>query len=411
MVLATAVATGLSASPALAFPQVTGTGVATASPGPAQTSALRAAAARLVDEGAVGYAARVFDGSRREVVAVGTADRATGRRLRPNDQIEVGSITKTFVATVALQLVAERRLALSDPIEKWLPGVVPGGRDITVRMILNHTSGVYNHMADPEWQRVLLGDLERVWQPEELVAVAVRHAPSFAPGAGWEYSNTNYVLAGMILQKVTGTPVAELIAARITGPLHLRHTYLPVGGTSTDSPRRAHAYSVVFGADGTRTYRDAGTSSLSWYWTSGAMISTTGELGRFFTALLGGRLLPPAQLAEMRTMVPTTMSEVAYGLGLIKFSTRCGTVWGHDGGTFGGHSSVAFFSADGRRSAVAVTTTQPGFEQDPSVPQFVTWSTDVARTNLQAVCQMLGKPLPVTASKPHAGVVAGSALG
>jgi D-alanyl-D-alanine carboxypeptidase len=379
--------------------------VVTTSTSPAHVTPLRSAATRLIDEGAVGYTAQVFDGRRREVVAVGKADLATGRRLRSDARVEIGSNTKTFVATVVLQLVAEHRLSLSDPIEKWLPGVVPNGDGITVRMILNHTSGLYNYTADPDWVAVALADPERVWQPEELVAVAVRHAPTFPPATGWEYSNTNYILAGMILERVTGDSAAELIARRITGPLHLEHTYLPVGAAGTDGPRRAHAYMVLFAADGTRTYTDTGTSSLSWAGTAGAIISTPAELGRFFSALLGGRLLPPAQLAQMRSTVPTTWPGTDYGLGLARSQTPCGITWGHGGDTLG-HHTLAAFSADGRRSAVAATTTQPDLGQDPSVPAFVTLFTDRERVDLQAICQMLGRPLP--AAKPAAKPTAAS---
>jgi D-alanyl-D-alanine carboxypeptidase len=368
---------------------------------------LRVSAEQVMASGAVGFTATVNDGHRRETVVVGLADRATGRQLHAGDQVEIGSNTKTFMATVALQLVAEHRLRLSDPVDKWLPGVVPNGRSITVRMLLNHTSGIYDYTGDPTWWTQVFAEPDRVWRPDELVAVAVGHPPTFAPGAGWAYSNTNYILVGMILQKVTRTAPAELIARRITGPLHLTHTFLPVDGQSTNGRHRAHGYMVWFAADGTRQYTETGTGSMSYAGYAGSMISTTGELQRFFTALLGGHLLPPAQLAQMRTAVAVAPpgqpdpTHTGYGLGLFTTQTPCGTVWGHRGDTLG-TGTQGWFSADGTRSTVSAENTELDIRHDLSAPGVQNFVRAITVANGQMVCQMFDQPVPTAAT----GIVA-----
>lgn len=394
----------LSASPALAADAQTSAG-----------SRLRASAEQVVASGAVGFTATVDDGHRRETVVAGLADRGNGRRLRAGDQVEIGSNTKTFMATVALQLVAEHRLRLSDPMDKWLPGVVPNGRSITVRMLLNHTSGLYNYTEDPTWLARVLAEPSRVWRPDELVAVAVAHPSTFAPGTGWAYSNTNYILVGMILQKVTRTAPAELIARRITGPLHLTHTYLPVDGQSTDAPHRAHGYMVWFTAGGSREYTDTVSTSLSWAGYAGGMISTNGELQRFFTALLRGHLLPPAQLAEMRTtvaVVPTGQPDpthAGYGLGLYTMQNSCGTVWGHGGLTLGTYT-WDWFSVDGTRSAVSAMNTRPDVRHDQSAPGVQAFAEAAIAAEGQMICQMFDRPVPTGATGTAASLRSVSTL-
>lgn len=140
------------------------------------------------------------------------ADQATGDPVRPGDSFRVASTTKTFVSTVVLQLVGEGRLSLDDTVEHRLPGVVSGngndGGGITVRQLLQHTSGLYDYTADLPVLTTRDGYLDgrrTTWSPEQLVAVATKHAPNFEPGDGWSYSNTNYTLAGMIIEKITGT--------------------------------------------------------------------------------------------------------------------------------------------------------------------------------------------------------------
>ncbi|MFI6536475.1 serine hydrolase domain-containing protein [Nonomuraea sp. NPDC050547] len=307
--------------------------------------------AALSAAGVVGVQGRVISADGRQWTAVGgVADTRTERAVSARGHYRIGSNTKTFVAVVVLQLAAEGRLGLDDSVEKWLPGVVRGngndGRKITVRQLLQHTSGLYDYMAD-----IAPGDAEsfererlRRHTPEELVAVAMRHAPG---NGAWSYSNTNYVLAGMIIKRVTGREWGEEVGRRIIGPLGLKDTRVP--GDETGMPRPyARAYQQ-WRPGGPLT--DVTVHSPTSYASAGSMISTTADLSRFFRALLGGRLLKPAQLAQMKKTVTFSNGvAIGYGLGLYRNKLSCGgEYWAHGGNT-AGYISREGFSADGRRS-------------------------------------------------------------
>lgn len=242
----------------------------------------------------------------------GLGDLRTDTPRGDRDRYRVGSITKTFVATVLLQLEAEGRLSLDDTVDRWLPGVVTGhghdGRKITVRQLLNHTSGIYNVTEDKGFQQTVFsrdGFLKHrydTWSPGRLVRVAMAHKPDFAPGTSWNYSNTNYVLAGMVVKEVTGHSYADEIRHRVIEPLHLRATSLP--GTTVTVPRPAsRAYSKFPDDPDKKTY-DVTELNPTLASSAGEMISDSADLNRFYSALLGGRLLPAAQLAEMKETVP-----------------------------------------------------------------------------------------------------------
>jgi D-alanyl-D-alanine carboxypeptidase len=373
---------------------------AAAAPGPAAAhapapGALDRTAADVLASGATGFMARVDDGHRVSGVAAGLADRATGRRLDLADQFEIGSNTKTFTATLVLQLVAEHRVSLSAPIERYLPGVVPNGRNITVRMLLQHTSGLFSYTSDEAWFTQLREHPERVWTERELLAVAFRHKPDFAPGQGWNYSNTNYVVAGLMLRKITGHTLGELVEQRIARPLGLHRTYVADPTARRTGPGYAHGYVVSF-AGSEPTYTDVSGWALGgWAGAAGAVISTPAELSRFFSALLAGRLLPRAELAAMKQTVPLPADypiKGGYGLGLMREDSACGPVWRHGGDTLGHHSS-AFVTADGSRTAVADTTSEPSDLDglNDGAQKFV----DAAdRAELAEICTMLGKPVP-----------------
>ncbi|WP_344320441.1 serine hydrolase domain-containing protein [Streptomyces macrosporus] len=280
--------------------------------------------------------------------ASGVADAETERpRLRP-DRFRIGSITKTFVAAVLLQLQEEGRLDLDDPVERWLPGLVRGnghdGREVTVRQLLNHTSGIHNYTEDAELSERMFGPgfFEHrydTFTPEELVGIAMEHEPVFAPGTDWSYSNTNYVLAGMVVEAVTGNSYADEVERRVIEPLGLRSTVLP--GTRATMPRpHGRGYGLL--AEGEEvTWVDVTDVNPSWAWAAGEMISTVDDLNRFLRALLDGRLLSEESMAEMLTTVPTGQEEIErYGLGIMKDELPCGTeVWGHNGSV---HGSLSF---------------------------------------------------------------------
>ncbi|MFH8612874.1 serine hydrolase domain-containing protein [Streptomyces sp. NPDC018029] len=287
----------------------------------------------------------------------GVGDRTTGAPRGKNDRFRVGSITKTFVATVLLQLEAEGELDLDDTVDRHLPGLIRGngndGRKITVRQLLNHTSGLFDYLADEKYvEKYMRGDgyLKHRYDtlpPEKHVGVALAHKPLFEPGAKHSYSNTNYVLAGLIIEAVGGRTYEAEVHDRIIEPLGLKATTNP--GNSIRLPRpSSRGYSKLFPSDPGRI-DDITEMNGSQGWADGDIISTTGDLNRFYNALLRGKLLPPKQLKAMRTTVTTPNApDMAYGLGITRFKTSCGmTLWGHGGGMVG-WLSLAVSTSDGR---------------------------------------------------------------
>src|SRR5215472_2166736 len=275
-------------------------------------------------------------------------NKATGQLMQPQDRVHIGSITKTFVAAVVLQLAAEGRLSLNDSVQTWLPGVVTGHgyhpAQITIGQLLQHTSGLRDYISDPRFQTIQA--LAQTWQPQQLVDIALRLGP---PVRGWLYSNTNYIVLGMIIQKVTGhSPVAE-IRQRILVPLGLHDTSFPLTSPQIPGPH-AHGY---YGRIDVTNLVNPSTA-----WTSGAMISTVDDVARFYRALLTGRLLPPAQQRELLAAIPADdpgeLFAERYGLGIYRVQLPCGTAWGHDGGYPGGFKTYAYTSPDGSRQAVIV---------------------------------------------------------
>ncbi|MBC9716578.1 beta-lactamase family protein [Streptomyces sp. TRM66268-LWL] len=348
--LATAVALVAAAliSPAAATTAHSGTGHA-------RTQAALDAA---VQAGVPGAAAQVKDAYGVWPGTSGIGNLQTKAPRSAFDRYRIGSTTKTFVATVLLQLAAEGKLALDDSVETWLPGVLQGngydGRRITVRQLLNHTSGIFSYTGDPEFlergfTEKFLEHRYDTYTPQQLLEMALRHPPVFAPGSAWSYSNTNYTLAGLIIQKATGRPYEDEIRRRIVQPLGLYATSVPRTSAALPLPS-SRAYSKLsLRPRPDSPVHDVTELNPSAAGAAGAMISDSGDLNRFYAALFGGRLLPAAQLKEMRTTVPVPagLPFQAYGLGLMKFELSCGTsVWGH-AGNIQGSATQAVATADG----------------------------------------------------------------
>lgn len=320
----------------------------------------------LVAEGAVGVLVEVHDGRRVWRGTSGVAERGTSRPVPARGRFRAGSIMKTFLATVVLQLVDEGRLRLDDPVEAWLPGAVPDGRRITLRHLLGHTSGLYDYKRtltvppDPAF----LDSRWRTWTPAEQVRRAVAHPPtSTPPGTAYAYSNTGYVLLGQIVQEATGRSYAREIGRRIIRPLRLRGTSLP--GTYPRI-RGAHprGYVPIAPDSGGTRLVDVTEMNPSMLGAGGEMISTARDLDRFFAALLGGRLLPDRLLAEMRT---PSSADGRYGLGLTWQDTECGsTVYGNDGDALA-YQSWSFTTADLRRRVTVAVTPDHRADLDDSV--------------------------------------------
>ena len=323
--------------------------------------AAKAAAARptleselrqVVAAGAPGAIALVNDGHKVRLHAAGLADRRSGRVMRATDRFRAGSMAKPFVSTVALQLVGEGRLSLSDTVEHWLPGALPYGDHVTLRQLLNHTSGVPDNQApvEAEW---LKGNMTHSWAPRTLVAFVAAKPQDFAAGTSWAYSNTNYMLAGLIIERVTGHRLGDELRRRILDPLHLRDTSFPVN-ESVIAGAHANGAASVQGS-----VRDVTVLNPSGTWGAGNIVSTATDVAHFWRALLGGRLLAPAQLAAMKSTVPLIKgSTVRYGLGIFQWPSACGPLWGH-GGDIAGYSNRFQNTEDGKRQAGVVVTMNP----------------------------------------------------
>lgn len=303
---------------------------------------------QLVQTGVPGAQAVVTERGRSWEAAAGVGDLRTGKPFPHQAHVRIGSNTKTFVATVVLQLVAEGRVDLDAPIERYLPGVVRGngndGSRITVRQLLQHTSGL------PDYLEKVSPDGARHYEAAELVKAAMTLNSHFEPGAKWEYSNTNYILAGMLIEKQTGRSPGAEITRRIIKPLGLSDTYYPLSYETGIRGAHPRGYETV---DGKRV--DVTEQDPSWGGAAGAMVSTGQDVNRFFTALLNGRLLPPSQLAEMKKTVPSEVFPGAgYGLGLIHIPVSCGKeLWGH-GGSIPGFRTRGGVTTDGRAVNVTV---------------------------------------------------------
>lgn len=317
----------------------------------------------VTDHGFPGVLAHVVDadGTPGDYTA-GVGDLATGAQVPVDGQVRIASNTKTFTATVVLQLVGEGLVELDEPIETYLPGLVRGegndGAAITVRQLLQHTSGLYNYTADMDPDSFARRD---VYVPQRHhTDVALAHPPLFAPGAQWSYSNTNYTLLGMLVEKVTGRPMAEQVTERIIEPLGLAHTYVPGPGERElrgEHPRGYHP-------DASGELADITALDPSWAGAAGDIVSTPSDLFAFFRALAAGELLGPAEQAELTALVelPQEYPGDGYGLGITITTASCGVVlWGH-GGDIEGFSTRVGVTEDGRGVAYAVTSLPTSLE-------------------------------------------------
>ncbi|GAB4586804.1 serine hydrolase domain-containing protein [Nocardia sp. IFM 10818] len=290
-------------------------------------------------------------------IVSGVGDLGTGAGFPDYAQMRIASNTKTFVAAVVLQLVGEGRVELDAPVERYLPGVVhaPGGDGnlITVRNLLQHTSGIPDYLNELDLESVAA---LRAGRPvEELIGIGMGKTAEFAPGEQAQYSNTNYLLAGQLIARVTGMPVGIEVTRRILIPLELHDTYWPLyPAESVLRGPHARAYHEFDGARIDITDIDPG-----WGLPDGAMVSSGADLNRFFMALLSGRVVAPAQLAEMQRTVATGDARRSedFGLGLFRWTTSCGSdAWGH-GGTM--HGSFVYGGATAERSVTVAMNQIP----------------------------------------------------
>ncbi|MDP9865874.1 MULTISPECIES: serine hydrolase domain-containing protein [Streptosporangium] len=296
--------------------------------------------------------------------------RKLGSSVKPptNGLFRAGSVTKNFIATVVLQLVAEGKVGLDKPVADHLPQFKLD-REITVRMLLQHTSGLYAYTGEfrpdgsvepgiPATGKDWVGNRFKTYQPEELVRFALSKGPRFKPGKGWSYSNTNYTLAQILIEKVSGRSIAEEMKRRILRPLGLRHTVLP-GTTNIPGPH-AHGYYRYEEVPGQWKVIDVSRQNPSMTAGAGDIISTTKDLHTFFSALNSGKLIPARLLTEMREPHPSSAGVFgSYGLGLYvqKLDPDCGVVFNHNGSATAGYSALMYSTPDGKKTLTASVTT------------------------------------------------------
>ena len=301
----------------------------------------------------------------------GLADVTAGRPVRAETPFAVASVTKTFTAALVLRYVDQGLIRLDDRLARWLPDW-PNARKITIRMLLNHTSGIPDFFRNPKFDLALNKDKKRTWTPAEVLAQFVRPGAVFPPGKGWSYSNTNYLLLGVVAAKVGGAPWEELVRRELIEPLGLDSTY--VQGVDQPPASPARAYRIIAGFRGpTPQARTDGTDVVPFTsvataaGSAGAIASTSGDLARWARTLYGGTLLGAATRREMLTFLKAYRygTSTAYGLGVsrVKFEGR--TSYGHTGALSGTRAAIRYFPKE--KVTVAVLFNREPFVGDDVV--------------------------------------------
>lgn len=274
--------------------------------------------------------------------------------VRPDTLFQIGSETKSFTSTIILRLEADGLLTINDSIAQWLPQYSVW-KNITIRQLLNHTSGVVDYFDTEEFRKIELNtNFTKQWIPDELVQLVINKSPYFAPGEGFHYSNTNYVLAGMIVSAVTGKSIEEEIKTMLIEPFHLSNTYyLPRPYSEDILQRMAHGHYPI---EENAPFVDSTEYNMSEADAAGAIVSTSHDTAIWIKKLLTSDILPEKQRKEMMLLVdmengkplPSGSKKTGYGLGIVRgFDTFGREFWGHDGSTFGFNSNMVFLESNG----------------------------------------------------------------
>jgi D-alanyl-D-alanine carboxypeptidase len=290
----------------------------------------------LVEDGAAGVLLHFLSPEQTWIGSSGVAELGTGRPVDPDGWFRAGSITKTFTAVVVLQLVGEGKLQLEAPAREWLPEMPA---EISVRQLLNHTSGLYNYTDDLPDPAGIVRDRHLHRDPRQTLDLGLGKPRLFDAGSSWSYSNTNYIALGLLIETITGNAYGDEVRQRILEPLGLERTAVPGDEVELPEPH-AHAYLSVEGEP-----VDLASINPSQAWAAGEVVSTAADLNRFYAAVLRGELLEPAEHEAMLTAV-TVDDSFGYGLGIQRQTLPGGlVVWGHPGGFFN-YLTFSFHSAD-----------------------------------------------------------------
>jgi D-alanyl-D-alanine carboxypeptidase len=318
------------------------------------------------NQGIVGASAAAF--LPHEGLWLGTFGTSDGvKPIRPQTPFEVGSVTKTFVAATILRLAEEGRLSLEDTVGQWLPGLDSAqiSPDITIRQLLSHRAGLYNFGDDLDFRQALFSNWSRRWQPEEVLKYLKE--PYFSPDADGQYSNTGYVLLGMLVRSVTGSTVAAEMRRTVLERAGLRNTFMGAEEAWTGKLANPH---LDFNGDG--VHEDLGSRSqtaiLTSFWTSGAEISTAADLVHFGLALFEGGLLNETSLEMMRAFQSIDIggARYDYGLGLMRFDVLGNEHWAHSGGLFGEYGWFSYCPST--RVCMGVVYNYPVLKTGPNLP-------------------------------------------
>ncbi|MBO1415472.1 serine hydrolase, partial [Streptomyces sp. FH025] len=289
--------------------------------------------------------------------AFGAADKVAGTPMTPDLYTRIGSVTKTLTTSAVLRLADQGRLGLDDPVSKYVPNV-PGGDGITLRQLGDMRSGLYNYTDDPDFQQALFSDPNRSFTPDQLLAYAFRHASNFAPDSKFEYSNTNAILLGQVVEKVGGQPLGDFLRTQVFAPAGLNRTVFPTDATIPDP--HAHGYTNQTPNGSTQ---DATTWNPSWGWAAGAAISGLADLQSWSKVLATGMpLFNQATQTERLKFKDTGSPDVAYGFGL--FNTHG---WIGHNGSLPGYETVAVYLPAAQASLVVLVNTDTLYQgSEPS---------------------------------------------
>jgi D-alanyl-D-alanine carboxypeptidase len=336
------------------------------------------------------------------VQARGVADRASGRPMTPEVHHRIGSVTKTFTATLLLKAADEGLLSLDDTIDQYIKGV-PNGDEITLRQMSDMTSGIASYTESEQWVKEWSSDPTKVWKPEDLARFGIEKSPLFKPGKAWFYSNTNYVLLGLVLQQVTGKTIEQLYEEEIIKPLDLTETSFP--GTSSAIPEPYDRGYTLQGESSGQKPIDSTHWSPSEAWTAGEMISTVDDLLVYGRALGTGKglLSPQAQKERLDSFVsdvpplnqPPLKGDLEYSIGMGKDHG-----WVGHNGEIPGYNTYLFYHPDLEAVVVVLVNSDISSGKCPKdVPVMKPWPRNAscelpADRIFEALAEALGKPSP-----------------
>ncbi|WP_326659511.1 serine hydrolase domain-containing protein [Streptomyces canus] len=290
------------------------------------------------------------------VRATGIADKASGAPMDTDVFVRIGSETKTFTVTALLELVDDGRLGLDDPISDYV-GHVPNGSRITLRHLAEMRSGLFPYTDDADFQHDLLSDPTRAFTPQQVLAYGFKHKNTFAPGAQFQYSNTNLTLLGLVIEKVSGYRLADFLEKRVLRPAHLSDTLLPNRSEFPQPHPRGYTSQTLSGE-----VADSTDWNPSWAWAAGGMISDLHDLHRWARILATGTLLRPQTQAQRLKTLPTGHPGTSYGLGIFD----SGGWIGHNG-SIPGYQTVTVYLPSQRATLVLMINTDITYQgQEPS---------------------------------------------